>query len=245
MTVTFARLGKYGRLANCMFQMAATIALAARNNDNFSFPTWEYQNDFYLPRVFHNNLPNFWTYNEPHFHYSPIPYKPFINLYGYFQSEKYFIDQAHIIQRMLTPRYAYDQKADYCVGYTAIHVRRQDYLTHKDCYNILDMNNYYEKAMAACPSEKYLIFSDDIAWCKKHFIGNQFDFSEERHPSKDLGKMINCSNHIIANSSFSWWAAWLNSNPDKTVIAPARWFGPKLAPTHNTKDLIPEKWIKI
>lgn len=245
MTVTFAKLGQHGRLGNCLFQMAATIALAARNRDNFSFPTWEYQNDFYIPKVFHDTLPRFETFNEPHFHYSPIPYSKFLNLHGYFQSEKYFEDQAHVIQRMLTPRSAHDPSTDDCAGYTAIHVRRKDYLIHKGCYNILDMGNYYEKAMETCNSSRYLIFSDDLAWCKQRFVGNQFSFSEERHAAKDLGRMINCDNHIIANSSFSWWGAWLNPNPDKIVVAPGKWFGPKLAPTHNTKDLIPESWIKV
>jgi hypothetical protein len=225
--------------------MAATIALAARNQDNFSFPRWEYENDFYVPRVFHSNLPAFQTYQEPHFHYTPIPYNKCLNLHGYFQSEKYFDDQSHIIKRMLMPRHAHDVSTYYCSEYTAIHVRRKDYLVHHGCYNILDMGNYYEKAMEVCPSAKYLIFSDDLAWCKQHFVGNQFDFSEERYAAKDLGNMINCSNVIMANSSFSWWGAWLNSNPNKIVVAPAKWFGPKLAPTHNTKDLIPSGWLKV
>ena len=99
--------------------------------------------------------------------------------------------------------------------------------------------------MEVCPSDKYMIFSDDLDWCKATFVGEQFHFSEERDPVKDLGNMISCLNHIVANSSFSWWGAWLCPNEDKKVVAPKIWFGPKLAPTHDTKDLIPNKWIRV
>ena len=92
---------------------------------------------------------------------------------------------------------------------------------------------------------KFLIFSDDILWCKKHFIGNQYEFSEGNSPSIDLAIMARCSNNIIANSSFSWWGAYLNMQRGCKVIAPATWFGSKLSPTHNTCDLLPPKWIKI
>ncbi|NIQ14721.1 MAG: alpha-1,2-fucosyltransferase, partial [Candidatus Dadabacteria bacterium] len=68
-------------------------------------------------------------------------------------------------------------------------------------------------------------FSDDINWCKKHFIGNQFDFFEGSKDIQDFSAMIACSGNIIANSSFSWWSAWLNKKPGNKVIAPAIWFG--------------------
>lgn len=239
MTVTFSRLGQYGRLGNALFQMAATIALASRSGDSFLFPHWEYENDFSISHVF-GYVPKYPTYTEQHFHFTPISCKPPINLHGYFQSDKYFKDQSHIIEKLLTPKYIGNFE-----GYTSIHVRRGDYLIHKDCYTILDMKNYYEKAISACPSKKYLVFSDDIGWCRGLFAGNNFDFSEERHPVKDLGNMLSCGNHIIANSSFSWWGAWLSKSANKKVIAPANWFGPKLAPTHDTKDLYPEGWVKV
>ena len=205
MTITFAKLGQYGRLGNSLFQVSSAIALASRNDDNFSFPEWEYQEDFYIPKVFSKTLPTYPTYEEPHFHFAPIPYRRFLNIHGYFQSVRYFDDCEDIIKRMLMPKYIGNFSE-----YTSIHVRRGDYLIHKGCYNILNMENYYEKAIEACFGKKYLIFSDDIPWCKRHFIGNNFDFSEERNPVKDLGNMLSCSNHIIANSSFSWWGSWLS-----------------------------------
>jgi len=241
MTVYFKELGKLGRMGNILFESAAAIALALRTNDSFGFPTWEYQDDFNLPERSKNNvITNTVNYDEPSFHFTPIPRhtKHDLNIHGYFQSELYFIDYEDEIRKLLTPKYKGNHQE-----YASIHVRRTDYLTHVGCYNILDMN-YYEKAMEACPSKKYLIFSDDIEWCKKHFIGNQFDFSEEKHPVKDFSNMISCTNHIIANSSYSWWASWLDSDSE-TVVAPRRWFGPKLAPTHDEKDLIPSRWLKV
>ena len=89
----------------------------------------------------------------------------------------------------------------------------------------------------------YLIFSNDIEWCKKNFIGNQFIFIEGEKDYIDLWLMSLCKNNIIANSSFSWWGAWLNTNSDKKVITPKNWFGPAI--NHSTQDLIPEKWFMI
>lgn len=244
MTILFKQLGNLGRLGNILFQCAATIGTAIKYGDNYRFP--------YLSVLHNFNIPN-WslggsedhhvlTYNEPFFHYQEIPRlgKTSMNLHGYFQSEKYFEHCKEEIKKILTPKYIGNYS-----DFTSIHVRRTDYLTHVDCYNILTLENYYEKAMSICNSDRYLVFSDDIEWCKKHFIGNQFDFSEERDPVKDLGNIIGCSNHIVANSSFSWWGSWLSNNKNKKVIVPQKWFGPKLIPTHNTKDLIPSGWIKV
>lgn len=241
MTVIFAKLGNHGRLGNAWLQAAATIALAYRNQDNFLFPPWEYQGWFRIPKeCFVNSLPKFKTYQEPHFHYTPIPYRGNMNLLGYFQSERYFKDQEGIIREMLTPCLEYDY-----LNYVSIHVRRTDYLTLEGCYQILDMD-YYQKAIELFNSDtKFLVFSDDLDWCRSRFKGAKFELSEERHPVKDLSKMISCSHQIIANSSFSWVAGWLNTNPSKKVVAPQKWFGPKLSPSHNTKDLIPEGWVKI
>ena len=240
MTVTFAQLGKYGRLGNQLWQIAATIGYSHRHGCDYALPQWEYASQFNIPAESFRPFKSKNSYNEPYFHYAGIPFKPDTNLHGYFQSYKYWHDCEGKIRRLLTPK-RYQEKL---LDTTAIHVRRTDYLTHKGCYEILGMN-YYERAMAQMNTSKYLIFSDDISWCKKHFIGNQFEFSEGNSDVVDLSIMIKCINNIIANSSFSWWGAWLNPNPDKVVIAPKNWFGPKLASTHDTKDLLPSEWLKI
>lgn len=243
MTVYFKELGNYGRLGNCLFQMAATIGTAHKYGDNYRFPFLNFLKDLNLPPWSQGGpiSPHVQTYEEPHFHYSPVPrIGNMMNLHGYFQSSRYFEGHEEAVRKALTPKPGSD-----CSDYTSIHVRRMDYLVHTDCYNILGIENYYDKAMRIIPSEKYMIFSDDLDWCKAHFVGGQFHFSEERDPVRDLANMISCSNHIIANSSFSWWGAWLSTHEGKRVAAPATWFGPALAPTHNTKDLYPDGWIKI
>lgn len=249
MTITFSKLGEYGRLGNSMFQMAATIGLATKHNDTFMFPNWE----FYVEERF--NLPDNTfrpdhqikyssTYDEPHFHYKEIPYKPNMNLMGYFQSEKYFAHCKPLI------RSCFKEDVENMPKVCSIHVRRGDYIEPhlNGCYENLDME-YYNHAMKMTDANHFIVCSDDIEWCKSQFesgLKYNFSFSEASDdPLTDMQMMASCGTNIIANSSFSWWAAWLNNNENKKVIAPQKWFGPKLAPTHDTKDLYPEEWIKI
>ena len=91
--------------------------------------------------------------------------------------------------------------------------------------------------------ENFIIFSDDIKWCKNNFIGDKFTFIEGEKDYIDLWLMSLCNHNIIANSSFSWWGAWLNQNPNKKVIAPINWFGPEKK--LNPKDIYCKNWIKI
>ena len=98
----------------------------------------------------------------------------------------------------------------------------------------------------------FLVFSDtvkDVEWCKQNIKADYIEFSDGsdingHNDIIDFTLMSKCDHNIIANSSFSWWAAWLNNNKEKTVIAPKQWFG-KAYVNHNTSDLIPETWIKI
>ena len=89
-----------------------------------------------------------------------------------------------------------------------------------------------------------MIFSDDIDWCKKHFKGKHFYFSENESPSVDLYLQSFCRHHIISNSTFAWWGAWLDSSPDKRVICPESWFE-ILYRANDIKDLYPEEWSKL
>jgi Glycosyl transferase family 11 len=160
-----------------------------------------------------------------------------MDIKGYFQSYKYMEGYNKIIIDKLTPQYNFD-------GYkgTSIHVRRGDYLIKQHYHPILEFG-YYNEAMKICKSDKYYIFSDDIAWCKNNFIGPKFEFIENNHETLDMAIQSKCENNIIANSSFSLWSAMINKNPNKIVIAPKHWFGNKVS--NNTKDLIPENWITI
>jgi hypothetical protein len=100
---------------------------------------------------------------------------------------------------------------------------------------------YYEKAMALFPDDKFLVFSDDIEWCKQNFKGDRFEFSHGTE-IEDMNNMAGCKHNIIANSSFSWWAAFLNPNPMKTVVAPSKehWYSDGVERT-----VCPISWKRI
>ena len=110
--------------------------------------------------------------------------------------------------------------------------------------------DYYQRAMSFIENKvenpAYFIFSDDIAWCKENLSSNfpiEFVTGNEGNRSYwDIQLMRNCKHNIIANSSFSWWGAWLNNTPAKIVVAPKQWFNNLRA---NTQDLIPETWNRI
>lgn len=252
-----------GGLGNYMFQIAAAKAHALRFNKNLVLTT----NDAltvhkhittYKENIFKNveledsTGISFVTYNEPAFNYEELP--PIANksllLNGYFQSEKYFTDYESDIRKLFnwkTDKILKVPEKLSAATTCSIHVRRGDYLKHPDIHPTQDIN-YYMKAIKKMPEDSvFFVFSDDIAWCKENFPeldNDRLQFVDS--PGKDfddLSLMSQCKNNIICNSSFSWWAAWLNENPDKIIVAPTKWFGP--AAPHNTVDLYCDNWIKI
>jgi hypothetical protein len=134
----------------------------------------------------------------------------------------------------------------------SLHVRRGDYLINPRAKQLLVVCDaeYYLKSVEIMSSKverpHFYIFSDDIKWAKENIIMPfKTTFVGENGPRKsyeDLRLMSLCKHNIIANSSFSWWGAWLNENPNKIVIAPKQWFR---SSEKDTKDLIPESWLKI
>ncbi len=238
--ITFSQLGSYGRLGNSLFQISATIALAARNNDIAGFPEWKY-NSFFKKPLNKALVQPYTVYTEPHFHYSQIPYQPNLDIQGYFQSEKYFSDFSSLIKE----QFEFNKNADSNIKEEdcSIHVRRGDYLQKQEYHPVQPME-YYNHAIEIMKSkgcETFLVFSDDVKWCKDNFKGEHFRFAEGNNEIQDLNIMSKCSNHIIANSSFSWFGSWLCSNTDKNVIAPKKWFGSSYQ--INTKDLYCKDWM--
>lgn len=134
----------------------------------------------------------------------------------YIQSEEFFKESADYIKELYGDNIGF-------IDYVSIHVRRGDYVGN-DFYVDLFSNGYYERAMALFPNEKFIVFSDDIEWCKQQEIFKGCAFSEGNGEVEDLNMMASCKSNIIANSSYSWWAAYLNPNPAKTVIAPKEWY---------------------
>jgi hypothetical protein len=241
MTATFIELGHHGRFGNSLFQIAATIGYAKRYNDEFCFPKWEYQSLTNIPSEYFidkNSIRISTYYKESGFHYTGIPFQSNCSLSGYFQSWRYFDDCKDYIREVLSPTPAEDMK-DYC----CVHVRRGDYLNYPKHHPTQTMQ-YYMSAAEKIPTKKFMVFSDDVEWCKNNFKGNKFTINEASSTASDFRKMVSCSNFIIANSSFSWWAAWLSKNESKIVVAPNNWFGPAYS-TWSTKDLTPPEWIRL
>jgi len=194
---------------------------------------------------------------EPYFHFFPGVFSlgPDICLEGSWQTEKYFLSCENIIRKDFTFKNPPGKKTleilDKIKNCNAVcvNVRRGDFLTNS--YHGAIGLEYYEKSEAII-REKYrgihfFVFSDDIAWCQQNLNLSgpttyvSHDYAGEKF-SEYLRLMIHCDHFIIPNSSFAWWAAWLNDQPDKIVIAPKNWFnkGPK-----DTQDLIPDRWLKI
>ena len=264
--VTFP-LGELGRLGNQLFQIAATIGIARRNGCPFIFPQWPYARNFEFPIPQSNTIRMMQRRFQRGFEYEEIAIDRAAELYGYFQSERYFAHCEDEVRHYFTAHPALLRLldrgfGDLLAGKTcSVHVRRTDYLGDQT-WPELAAGDYYERAMSHFDSDTtFVIFSDDIEWCKHRFRGGPMFFVEALSEVEDIFLMARCGGHIIANSSFSWWGAWLDPNPNKKVIAPAQWFtGERANPSvpfrfgHSggdvegycdTRDLIPPAWIKI
>lgn len=254
-----------GGIGNNLFQIASAYSYSLRYNKelvlvNEKFGITHNQLDTYKSNILQKinfvskkEFREFKVYNEPTFNYSAIP-KIDGNVYlnGYFQSEKHFLDYEKEIRELFfypddVIKSVKEKFKDILeLNTCSIHVRRGDYLKLQD-YHPAQSINYYMKAIRQMPEDSvFLVFSDDISWCKSNFpnIPEKFVFIEENKDYEDLLLMSFCKNNIIANSSFSWWGAWLNKNEYKKVIAPSKWFG-VANNSNNTVDLYCKDWIVI
>lgn len=179
-----------------------------------------------------------------------------IYLKGYRQSEKYFSPISNYIKKAFQINENYTKDVSTILNQikneasVAVHIRRGDYknLALLEFHGILDAN-YYNQAITKIrtlyPNATFYFFSDDISWVKNLLpIDNAIyiDSQISKSAISDFYLISSCKHQIIANSTFSWWAAYLNLNPNKIVIAPKKWFNN--AP-NNTKDLFPADWITI
>jgi Glycosyl transferase family 11 len=179
-------------------------------------------------------------------------------LEGFWQSEKYFINIKDILFNTFTIKTSMnDENKKWLAKISSstsvsLHIRRGDYISNKNAlkfHGLLKMDYYLQAISQIKEKEKAIelfVFSDDLAWCQSHLNLNEkihfVDVNSKKDFHFDLFLMSQCKHNIIANSSFSWWGAWLNQHKDKIVIAPKKW----LADTRvNTKDIIPNTWIQI
>lgn len=252
--ITFSRLGTHGRLGNQLFEVAATLAVAAKSGDVAVFPPWAYAHCFRHPvRTEHLPPGSCTVWEQPTFHYSPLPAHPNLDLFGYFQSERFFAEVAdqvryhfqpsEAVERELDDRFG-DLDAERCV---AVHVRRGDYVGADGHFPLVPLHYYFQAAHLFGSDWRYLLVSDDLAWCRSHLLPllprGRACLAPEAPDYLHLFLLARCAHQIIANSTFSWWGAWLNSNPHKVVVAPRPWFGPALP--CDTTDLIPPSWLTL
>jgi hypothetical protein len=263
--ITHKSIGYSGRLGNQMFQYAALKALSLKTGYEMFLPDhtsikhdgcfdmtnnkWiEYKLDLLDCFTLNSNISAIQSqnlYQETDFTFESKIFNISDNtaIEGYFQSYRYFEEFKQDIINDFTFKSDILNKCQSIISQysnpVSIHIRRGDYVNHPGFWNITP--EYIQEAFNHFTDNEYtfLIFSDDIEWCKQIFPegvvfigGNQFE---------DLCLMSLCDHNIISNSSYSWWGAYLNKNKEKRVIAPKNWF----IPSKPLNDLYPKTWITI
>jgi hypothetical protein len=274
--ISFSSLRKVGGFGNQLFQVAASLALSHSKNANNAFPDWVgnyiFKQPFnrlskieelylfnshrlfskpYIKKIYYPN----WLFRQKGSSYSTLETLPKnVDLLGYFQSSKHFKCFKKEIRDSFTLNEecqdfidkVYTNLVSDSKSVVSVHVRRGDYLKKKNLYPFCG-KKYYKNSMKLFDENTlFLIFSDDMEWCKNNIRGHNIRYVETRSLKTPIDKFFkegvknNCNeenqwvdlllmsktNHnIISNSSFSWWGSWLNINPDKQVIAPNKWFG--------------------
>jgi hypothetical protein len=250
-----------GGLGNYIFQITAAYATSIRDNKDLVVdisdisvihePIETYFKNIFRKIKFVSSYGDYSTHDSMQpIQFSEIPsVKNNIKLLGYYQNEKYFKHLHNEISKLyeideetlnyLNSKYSAIIGEDTC----SLHVRRGSYLSKSDFHPIQTID-YYKEAISIIGEDKlFIIFSDDIDWCvnnlnfikNKTFISGNLDF-------QDLYLMSMCKHNIIANSTFSWWGAWLNNNKDKKIIYPSKWFGVSFL---DTSEIGCQNWIKL
>ena len=256
-----------GAMGNQMFEIAAAYSLGIDTNIKVKaslrdgiytlHQDWNDRIHRYLKTIFRkleftDEVFNGYDYEEPYFHYKEIDWDKSTNLrlHGHFQSQNYFKHNREDILDLFEPTEELNEYIEKKYGNllqkdcVSIHIRRKEYKDTANNFHPLCSQEYYRQAINYfSDAEVFLVFSDETQWCKENLKNHKFVFVENENDVTDLHLMSKCKNNIIANSSFSWWSAWLNTNQNKKVIAPSPWFGKAL--NHNTGSLLPDEWIKM
>lgn len=269
--ITFNRIGHYGRLGNQMFQYASLLGIAKNigfdygiryaNKDEFAYAN---------PLVGKEKLdlvdafgelsakdstdtsPVYTLQEEKHEFdkriFNDTPDK--CDLIGYFQTEKYFDKFKDEVKKDFTFREEIVKECETILfeidterPLVSVHVRRGDYTQLQDFHPLCPVEYYLDSLTIVGDDHYPIVFSDDIEWCKNNLHLDEAYYCSGNSQFVDMCLMSMCDSNIIANSSFSWWGAWLNNNENKTVVAPSQWFGSKLA-DKNTDDMYCEGWVK-
>ena len=279
--LAFNNLGNLGRLGNQMFEFAALRGISAKHNYTPIIPPPEHKGienyslheAFKLDHIDTGFLKGDACVVEPYFHFCEELFEkcpPNVQLYGFFQTEKYFEHIRDTILEDFTFHNKYIEPWQEFVSQFKdpifLHVRRGDsnltdprgfkwsYTQCSDQHPTQTLDYYERSLQEFAEDQSVIVFSDSPEWVQEQefFKGDRFHQSipQEKYedgsytPYLDLCLMSMCSHGIIANSSLSWWGAWLIKNPNKKVVAPKRWFGP-VYKDKDTKDLYCSNWIVL
>ena len=266
MTLAFNHIGRLGQLGNQMFQYASLKGIAKHRGFDYMVPVYsdtfvdslgnKLRTELFNPFNIKVNIGSMQTekyLQDPHFEFSQDLFdncQDNVSLYGFFQTEKYF---NYIRDDILKDFNFKDEIKDECEPIIeefddpiGLHIRRGDFLINYKNHHNLTLD-YYDKALIKFDDNRQVvIFSDDPEWCSEQniFDDDRFLISKDNGPYHDLYMMTKCNDFIIANSTYSWWGAWLSDNIKKKVIAPKRWFGVNNE-DKNIDDLFPSDWILI
>lgn len=249
MNIGFSKLGRLGRLGNCLWQIASTAGIALKNGMYCNFPEWQYDKYFIssLPPQKEKGI----VIKEKQFAYSEYKLFPgeYYDLDGYFQSYKYFEHCKGTIKEQFTFKAEFVEEVKNKFRWSdekkkiAIHVRRGDYVNNQAHFNL--SMKYYIRAIEKIPNWQecqIIVFSDDQQFCEWHLqcLPNVcFSYLNE---IEDLCLMTLCNHFIIANSSFSWWGAYLGEKKGSIIVRPENHFSGTLL-RHDIKDLYPPHWL--
>ena len=207
--ITYRELGRNGRLGNQLWQIASTIGIARNQGEAAGFPFWRYQPYFSVPGEFFPDLDAAPSYDLGCDYLQDLKYLEGIET----ELRTYFRPSPDVWGRLAR---RFDDVVT-LAHKTSVHVRRGDYVENPDLFPPLPLE-YYAEAMELT-NGPYLVFSDDVGWCRRNLPGDCY-FMEHNMDFEDLFLMAACDEHITANSTFSWWAAWL---ADTRAIYPRQW----------------------
>jgi hypothetical protein len=257
--ITNNLFNKGGRLGNQMFQYATLLGVKYKKGYDIVLEE-EFVKSSMLYELFdlnecildnENNIKYDQTYIENCHCFDPnvLEVENNTNLRGYFQTEKYFEHCKDVIKSEFTFKDHIIKEVDAFLSQykkynlVSVHVRRTDYLSLSHVHGPFSIEYYNEAIDRLNNSDTYFIVtSDDIVWCRNNFQLENIVFSNNSMEF-DLCLQSRCDKHIIANSTFSWWGAWLGVNPDKQIIAPSNWFEKNYQAS--SEDIVPLNWIKI
>jgi hypothetical protein len=262
--ITFSKFGHMGNLGNQLFQYASMIGLANKYLYDLQLPDWKYKEYFeaefpVLPKHEYALM----QVKEPHFHYDSDFWDAKLSLHqssftndvsGWLQSEDYWIDSKEDVKAALTFKAEFVNEVVTKSAIVnlksaiAISIRRGDYVLNPNYYQ-LPITYYLHALYKFFPDwqeRTVIIFSDDIPYCKTHFVAAEnVVYADGLNDIEQLCLMSGCKDHIISNSTFSWWGAYLGESCSGNVIRPAHHFAGKLLETSDSKDYYPCRWLEF